>query len=165
MNSPEKLKNNLLINMSTQETKPTVALSLTVKDSAAALDFYTRAFNATELYRMDSPDGGIAHAEFMLGNTHMYMSDASAEWHAEPMAEGVKASCLFAITTEDCDASFKQAVDAGGEVLNEPETQFYGIRSALIKDPFGYRWSFSELVEEVSPEEMEKRAKEYAAKS
>lgn len=146
--------------MSTDKVDPTVAISLTVKDSAAALDFYARALGAKELYRMPDPNGGIAHAEFMLGNTHMYMSDASDEWHASPMVEGSRASCLFSIQTESCDTAYEQAVQAGGESLNKPETQFWGIRTAMILDPFGYRWSFSELVEELSAEEMEKRAQE-----
>ncbi len=146
--------------MSTDNTEPTVAISLTVNDSAAALDFYTQALGAKELYRMPDPNGGIAHAEFMIGNTHMYMSDASDEWHAYPMAEGTKASCLFSIQTESCDTAYDQAVEAGGESLNQPETQFWGMRTAMIVDPFGYRWSFSELVEELSAEEMEKRAQE-----
>ena len=146
--------------MSTEKTDPTVAISLTVSDSAAALDFYTQALGAKELYRMPDPNGGIAHAEFMIGNTHMYMSDASDEWHAYPMEEGTKASCLFSIQTEDCKASYKQAVAAGGESLTEPVDQFWGMRTAMIRDPFGYRWSFSELVEELSAEEMERRAEE-----
>jgi len=151
--------------MSTENTDPTVAISLTVKDSAAALDFYTRALGAKELYRMSDPNGGIAHAEFMIGNTHMYMSDASDEWHAYPMAEGTQASCLFSIQTESCDKAYETAVTAGGESLNQPETQFWGMRTAMILDPFGYRWSFSELVEELSAEEMERRAQEAFAQT
>ncbi len=147
--------------MNEQETPPTVLLSLTTSDTAAALDFYTQAFDAKELYRMPTPDGGIAHAEFMIGNTHIYISDADPACHAEPMTDGTKASCLFVISTPECDKSYKQAIEAGGISLNKPETHFWGMRSAMIQDAFGYRWSFSEMVEEVSPEEMEKRAKEH----
>lgn len=146
--------------MNTPENEPTVAVSLTVKNSSEALDFYTRAFGAEELFRMPTPDGGVAHAEFMLGNTRMYISDESEEWHAFAMKEGTTASHLMAISTDNCDESFKKAVDAGGEGLTGPEDQFWGMRTAIVKDPFGYRWSFRELVEEVSPEEMAKRAQE-----
>jgi len=140
------------------KNEPTIAVSLTVKDTSAALDFYTRAFGAEELFRMPTPDGGIGHAEFMLGNTRMFISDESEEWHAYAMQEGTTASSLLAILADSCDESYKQAIEAGGEGLSDPQTQFWGMRTAIIKDPFGYRWSFRELIEEVSPEEMAKRA-------
>ena len=143
-----------------KENESTVSISLTVKSASDALDYYTRAFGAKELYRMPTPDGGVAHAEFMIGNTRVYISDESPEWHASAMSEGTRASCLFAIKTESCNNSHKQAVEAGGESLMEPEDQFWGIRSGMIQDPFGYRWSFGEFLEEVSPEEMARRAKE-----
>ena len=146
-----------------QNPESTVALSLTVKDTARALEFYTKALGAKELFRMPSPGGGVAHAEFMIGDTRLYISDESDNWHAYAMPEGTTASCLFSINTEDCDAAFNQATAAGAESLSEPADQFWGMRSAIIKDPFGYRWSFSQKVEDVSPEELEKRAKELAA--
>lgn len=139
--------------------EPTIAVSLTVKDTSEALDFYTRAFGAEELFRLPMPNGGIGHAEFMLGNTRMFISDESKEWHAYAMKEGTMASSLLAISTDSCDRSYNRAVEAGGKGLSDPETQFWGMRTAIIKDPFGYRWSFRELVEEVSPEEMAKRAR------
>ena len=143
-----------------QETTPTVSLSLTVKNASEALAFYTKAFGAKELYRMPTPDGGVGHAEFMIGNTRIYISDESPEWHAEAMPEGTKASCLFSIETDNCDDSFRQAVEAGGEALQQPADQFWGQRSAMIKDPFGYRWCFGQLIEDVSPEELARRTKE-----
>ena len=144
----------------TKNTGPTVEFSLTVKDASSALDFYYRAFGAEELYRMPTPDGGVAHGEFMIGNTKIYISDECADWHASAMPEGASASCLFAIQTENCDDSFKRAVEAGGKPLNQPETYFWGSRSGMVLDPFGYRWSLSEVVEEISDEEMERRTKE-----
>lgn len=147
-------------NPTNSSTEPTIAISLTVKDTAAALDFYSRAFNAKELFRMPIPGGGIGHAEFVIGNSHMYISDESPEWHAYAMPEGVRASCLFAILVENCDNAFQKAVEAGGEPLNEPQDQFWGMRTAMIRDPFGYRWTVRQLIEEVSPEEMARRAKE-----
>jgi PhnB protein len=74
---------------------PTVSLSLTVKDAAKALDFYAEAFGAVEIFRMPIPDGGVAHAEFMIGNTRIYISDESEAWHAFAMPEGTTAACLF----------------------------------------------------------------------
>lgn len=144
-----------------QTMEPTVSLSLTVKDTAHALSFYTEALGAQELFRMPSPEGGIAHAEFMLGNTRIYISDEAAEWHAFAMPEGAMASCLFSIMTEDCDTSYAQAIKAGAKSLSEPMDQFWGTRSALLKDPFGYRWSLNQKIEDVSPEELERRAQEF----
>jgi PhnB protein len=68
------------------------------------------------------------------------------------------ASCLFSIMIDDCDKSYEQAVKAGAEPLSPPQDQFWGMRSAIVKDPFGYRWSFGQQIEEVSPDEMAKRA-------
>lgn len=143
-----------------QKTEPTVAFSLTVKDAAKALEFYAAAFGAVEIFRMPVPDGGVAHAEFMIGNTRIYISDESEEWHAFAMPEGTTASCLFSIMTDNCDSAYNRAIKAGAESLSEPEDQFWGKRSAIVKDPFGYRWSFSQMVEDVSPEELAKRAQE-----
>jgi len=146
-----------------QITEPTVSFSLTVKDTSRALEFYTEALGAEEVFRMPSPDGGVAHAEFMIGNTRIYISDESKEWHAYAMPEGATAACLFSIMTDDCDRSYDRAVKAGTDSLSEPKNQFWGTRSAIIKDPFGYRWSFSQRIENVSPEELEQRAKQFFA--
>ena len=144
-----------------QTASPTVALSLTVKDAASALNFYSTALGAVEVFRMPAPDGGVAHAEFLIGNTRIYISDEAEEWHAFAMPEGTMASCLFSIMTADCDQAYHRAIKAGAQSLREPENQFWGMRSAIVKDPFGYRWSFSQLVEDVSPEELAKRAQDF----
>lgn len=145
------------MNSSIQE--PTVSISLTTKRAADALDFYTRAFGAQELYRVPMPDGGVGHAEFMLGNTRLHISDESEIWHACAMAEGISASCLFSLVTDDCDQSHARALKAGATSLMEPANQFWGKRNAMVRDPFGYRWSFSQKLEEVSHEEILNRAR------
>ncbi|MBD5780184.1 VOC family protein [Pelagicoccus sp. NFK12] len=141
-------------------SEPTVNLSLTVKDGNKALDFYANAFGATELYRMPTPAGGVAHAEFQIGSSKIYLSDESEDWHAYAMPAGAKASCLFSIAVENCDEACAKALGAGAEVLNEPADMFWGARYAMVKDPFGYRWALTQIVEELSPEEMDRRAKE-----
>ena len=141
-----------------QTMDPTVSFSLTVKDASKALNFYSEAFGAEELFRLPTPEGEVAHAEFMIGNTRISISDEAAEWHAFAMPEGTTASCLFSIMTDNCERSYDRAIKAGAESLSEPMNQFWGTKSALIKDPFGYRWSFGQQVEEVSPEELMKRA-------
>lgn len=137
----------------------TVKLSLTCRDSAAALDFYTRAFGAKELFRMPTPDGCMAHAEFIIGNTLVYMSDAAPEMAAHAMEEGQQSSCSFTIAVEDCDKAFEQAKAAGAEVISEPADQFYGVREAQVRDPEGYRWHLGQKLEEISYDELVARAK------
>lgn len=105
------------------------------------------------------PDGSIAHAEFMIRNTKLYLSEGCAEWHCTPMPEGNQASCLFSLSIESCDDSFSNTVAAGGEEMMPPMDQPWGTRSAMIKDPFGYRWLLSQFLEEISPEEMCRRMK------
>ncbi len=143
-------------------SEPTVSFSLTVKDGNKALEFYKNALGAEVTLLWPDEDGGVSHAEFMLGNTKIYLSDESEEWHAYAMPEGGRASCLFNIGTDDCHAAFKKAVDAGGTVLNEPKDMFWGGRCAMIQDPFGYRWSITQILEVLTPEEMQERAKEAA---
>lgn len=140
-------------------TDPTVAISLTCKPASDAFDFYTRAFNAKELYRLNAPDGSVAHGEFMIGNTRLCISDEAPQAHAFAMPPGGSASCVFSILTDDCDRSFKQAVEAGGTPLNEPQTHFWGTRNASVRDPFGYRWSFGQKIEDLTPQEIGERAK------
>ena len=140
---------------------PTVSFSLTVKNASKALNFYSEALGAEELFRLPTPEGGVAHAEFMIGNTRIYISDEAEEWNAFAMPEGTTASCLFSIMTEDCQRSYDRAIKAGAESLSEPMNYFWGTRSALIKDPFGYRWSFNQIIENVSPEEITRRAQEF----
>ncbi len=146
--------------MNQEENEPTVSISLTAADAAAALDFYTRAFGAEELFRMSAPDGSVGHSEFMLGNTRIFLSGESADWQAFAMPEGATASCLFSVVTDACDAAYQKAVEAGGESVSEPQDYFWGMRSCVIRDPFGYRWSLSQKIEDVSPEEIARRAKE-----
>ena len=144
-----------------QASLPTVSLSLTVKDANEALKFYQDALDAKEVFRLPTPDGGIAHAEFMVGNTHIYISDEAPDWHAFAMPEGGMASCLFSIMVDDCDKAHEQAVKVGAKSLSPPQDQFWGMRSAVVKDPFGYRWSFGHMIEEVHPEELAQRAQAF----
>ena len=124
-----------------------ITLSLTFKDTASAIEFYSKAFGASELFRMALPDGGIAHAEMMFGGTKVMMSDEDSEYHAFAMPEGSTASCVFSISTENVDERYEAALAAGAEGLLAPKDMFYGMRVAVVKDPFGYRWSFDKRIE------------------
>ena len=138
----------------------TISISLTVKNTADAISFYEKAFDAKELYRIPLPDGGIAHAEFMIKDTRVFISDQSEDWSAKAIEEGEVAPCLFVLLTENCDQSFQKAISAGAEKVLEPADYFFGVRVGAVKDPFGYRWSFRQVLEEVSNEEIQRRAKE-----
>ena len=137
---------------------PTVSLSLTTRDAGAALEFYSEALGAEELYRLAAPDGSVAHAEFAIGDTRIFISGESEEWGAYAMPEGATASCLFAIETENCDAAHERALQAGATAVSAPEDQFWGMRSSVVRDPFGYRWSFGQRIEDLTPEEIAERA-------
>jgi PhnB protein len=146
-----------------QLSASTVTVSLTCKRASEALAFYSKAFGAKEIFRLGGPDGSVGHAAFMVGSTLMNISDENSEWHAQAMPEGTKASCLFSIATEDCDQAFATAVAAGATPLNSPQNYFWGKRTGMICDPFGYRWTFSQHIEDVSPEEMMQRARAHMA--
>ncbi len=141
--------------------EPTVSFSLTCKSADAALDFYTRAFGAVELFRLSPAPGVVPHAEFMIGNTHIYISDEAPCSNALAIPAGSMAPCCFTIQVEDCDKAFERALAAGGSPLSPSRDQFWGSRTAMVKDPFGYRWSFSQHLEDVPPDELLKRAQAF----
>jgi PhnB protein len=131
--------------------------SLTVRDGPAALAFYTKAFGAVELYRLpEKKSGKIMHAEFRIGNSNMMLSDEYPEWGALAPAIGKGGSFLIYVT--DADAAFEQAIASGATEMMKPTDQFWGDRSGVVADPFGYRWNLAQRVKEVSPEELEKLA-------
>ncbi len=131
-----------------------VSFSLTVKNGNAALAFYAAAFGAKELYRMMGPNGGIAHAEFMLGHTRVFLSEEASDWNACCLPPGYMSPCLFMIHVPDCDAAYKKAIAANAQVLKKPESYWWGERSAMFVDADGYRWSISQKVEELLQEDV-----------
>lgn len=135
--------------------------SLTVKGGAAALEFYTKAFNAVEGYRLpDKKSGKIMHAEFRIGNSVMMLSDEYPEWGA--MAPQLGKGASFMIYVADADAAFAQAIAAGATEIMPPTDQFWGDRNGVVSDPFGYRWNLAQRVKEVSPEELERLADSFS---
>jgi len=113
---------------------------LIIKNCAAALEFYVKAFGAVERMRMARPDGRIGHAEIQLGDTVVMMADEHPEIGAlSPDHYGGSPVSLH-LYVEDCDASFRQAVAAGAKPVREPADQPYGDRNAGVLDPFGYKW-------------------------
>jgi PhnB protein len=127
----------------------TVTPYLIVPGAAAFIDFAKQAFAAQERERFPTPDGKIMHAEVKIGDSIIMLSDSSAEF--EPTRSSIH------LYVDDVDATYKRAVQVGGESLREPQDQFYGDRSAGIKDRFGNQWWLATHVEDVSREEMQRR--------
>ena len=136
-----------------------VSPSLAIDGAADAIEFYTRAFGATERYRMPGPNGTIAHAELQIGDSVVMLSDPFPQSSVRPPTELGGTSVGIFVYVEDVDAVFQQAVDAGATVTMPLEDMFWGDRFGSVTDPYGHHWSFATHVEDVPPEEMEERAK------
>lgn len=130
---------------------------LIVKGAARALDFYKEALGAEELMRMAGPDGSVAHAEIKVGDSILMLGDENPAWGAKaPDAGGSPVGLMLYVP--DVDARFGKAVAAGATVKKPVQDQFYGDRSGSLVDPFGHTWTIATHVEDVAPEEMERRA-------
>ena len=137
----------------------TLTTYLAVDDAAGAIDYYTRAFGAKELMRMDGPGGMIAHAELEVRDSRIMLSDPFPQGSTRPPKELGGTSASVFMYVEDVDAVVKQAVDAGATVTMEVADQFWGDRFGTVTDPFGHVWSIATHVEDVPPEEMAERTK------
>jgi PhnB protein len=140
----------------------TVTPTLTVKDAAAAIEFYTRAFGAQEMKRSPSPDGKkIMHAEVRIGDSLIMLNDEFPEMNCmSPQSLGGVASSLW-LYVADVDASFKQAVDAGAHSIMPPSDMFWGDRFGKLRDPFGQEWSIATHVEDLTEKEIMERQKAF----
>ena len=128
----------------------TITPYLTVQGAGQLIDFLKLAFDAQETERITAPDGAIAHAEVRIGDSIVMMSDAGGE--RAPMPSGLY------LYVNDTDAAYKSALRAGATSIMEPADQFYGDRSAGVKDPAGNHWWIATHKEDVSPEELKRRA-------
>ena len=136
----------------------TVTPYLIIKNAGGALDFYKKAFGATELFRMPGPDGRVMHAEIQIGNSRIMLADECPEMNARsPQSMGGSPVSLL-LYVENVDTFFNQAVSAGAKVDRPIKDQFYGDRSGSLTDPFGHVWHVATHVEDVPPTELEKRA-------
>ena len=137
---------------------------LSVNDAAAAIEFYKQGFGATELKRLPGPDGKIGHAEVVIGKAIVMLADENPDTgHSSPQTLGGSTVKLH-MYVEDVDAFFETAVAAGARVLIPIADQFYGDRSGRLEDPFGHVWLVSTHIEDVAPEEMQKRMEAYSQK-
>ena len=136
----------------------TVTPYLIIKGAAKAIDFYKKAFGATELMRFPGPNGTIGHAELKIGDSPIMLADEVPEMgYRSPQSLGGTAVSIL-IYVENVDAVAKRAIDAGAKVLKPVQDQFYGDRSGFFEDPFGHQWSIATHKEDVSLEEMQMRA-------
>lgn len=140
------------------EGRHSVTPSLVCTPCSAAIDFYVAAFGAVEIEpRMTGPDGTIGHAEIRIGDSVIMLGD---EWPNGPTQSPTTvggSTAAFFIYTDDVDALWKRAIDAGAEVVFPLEVQFYGDKSGRVRDPYGHTWGLGQRVEEVSNDEMERR--------
>jgi uncharacterized glyoxalase superfamily protein PhnB len=129
----------------------TVTPVLNIEGADAAISFYKEAFGATERLRMPGPDGKVMHAEIMIGDSVVMISDV--------MQQPATKSSLF-VYVPDCDAVYSQAVAAGASAKMPLQDMFWGDRFGSVMDPYGNTWSVATHKEDVSPEEMQKRMAE-----
>ena len=135
----------------------TVTPYLIVRNAAAALDFYKKAFGAVELMRFPGPGGKLMHAEIKIGDSPVMLADEMPEeGHVGPQTLGGTAVSLM-LYVENVDARFAQAVAAGATVKRAVADQFYGDRTGTLADPFGHVWSLATHKEDVSMEEIHRR--------
>jgi len=136
----------------------TVTPYLIVDGAARAIEFYKQAFGASETFRMEAPGGRVGHAEIRIGDSHVMLADEHPEMGARgPQSFGGSPVSLV-LYVEDVDATVNRAVEAGAKLTRPVANQFYGDRTGGVEDPFGHAWYVATHVEDVSEEEMKKRA-------
>jgi uncharacterized glyoxalase superfamily protein PhnB len=137
---------------------------LVCSPASEAIRFYEEVFGATVVSRMDSPDGSVPHAELDLGDGRLQLGDPNEEYGLvvpDRSSDSVSAStCIY---VADVDAVFARAVERGATIREKPDTFVTGDRFASIHDPFGHRWAVMTRIEDVSPEEAERRLAEWGA--
>lgn len=142
---------------------PRVTPYLIVAGASAAIEFYTSVLGAAERMRMGAPGGKVGHAELEIGDSVVMLADEAPEMDAlSPGTVGGTPVSLH-VYVEDADGVFARAIEAGAKELQPVEDKFYGDRTGTFEDPFGHRWHVASHVEDVPPEEMEKRMAEAMA--
>jgi PhnB protein len=131
---------------------------LIVDGAARAIEFYKEAFGAEETFRMEGPGGRVGHAEIKIGDSHVMLADEHPEMGARGPRSFGGSPISLVLYVEDVDATVSRAVEAGAKLTRPVANQFYGDRTGGLEDPFGHAWYVATHVEDVSEEEMKKRA-------
>lgn len=135
----------------------TVTPYIIIKDAAAAIEFYQRAFNAEPIGQLVMPDGTIMHGEFKIGDSHLMYAEENLDLGMQgPLALGGAAMSVCLYVT-DADAVFTQAIRSGAEEVRPMQDQFWGDRAGTVKDPFGHSWTILSQIEKVSWEQVQER--------
>lgn len=130
---------------------------LCVSDANAAIDFYKAAFEVTEKFRLTEPSGRIGHAELDFDGMTLMLCDEFPEYGIRSATAIGATSVTIHLHVDDADKMIKQAVRAGATIEREPSDAFYGERGGVVIDPFGHRWLIGHSIENVTPEEMQRR--------
>ena len=144
---------------------PRVTAYLIVDGANDAIEFYRKVLGAEERMRMGGPDGRVGHAELQFGDSVVMLADSYPEMDIRDPKTIGGTPVSMTIYVEDVDKIFAGALRAGAKEVQPVETKFYGDRAGQFEDPFGHRWSVMSRVEDVSPEEMQNRAAQFAAES
>lgn len=134
---------------------------LVIKGAAQAIEYYKKVFGATELVRMNGPDGKVGHAELQIGDSRLMLADENpkmGQGYTSASTIGSSPVSLY-VYLPNVDQVVERARTEGGKVLRQVEDQFYGDRSGFIQDPFGHLWGIATHIEDVSPVEMKERMK------
>jgi len=147
------------------EGQHTISSHLVVKDAAKAIEFYKKAFGATEVSRFPGPGGSIMHAALRIGDSKFFLNDEMPMpgGGRSPLSIGGTAVTLN-LYVADCDKIYKQAIAAGAKQVMPLEDQFWGDRYGVVDDPYGHRWAVATHKEDLTEEEMAQRGKEFMAK-
>ncbi len=138
---------------------------LVVSGAAAAIEFYSAVLGAKETMRMDAPEGRIGHAEIKIGDSIVMLADEAPDYDAlAPGTVGGTPVSLM-VYVDDVDATFARAIENGARQTQPVDDKFYGDRSGGFEDPFGHRWTVATHVEDVAPDEIERRMAAMSAES
>ena len=137
--------------------RQSVTAHLIARDAAAAIAFYIAAFGARELYRLVEPSGKVGHAELLVGESRIMIADEYPDFGALSAPTVGGSPVKFLLYVDDADRAMRQAIAAGALELRPVKNQFYGDRSGMVLDPFGFSWSLATPIEDVSADEMQRR--------
>jgi uncharacterized glyoxalase superfamily protein PhnB len=138
----------------------TITPHITVNNAAKAIDFYKTAFGAEELGRSPTPDGRLMHAALKIGDSTLMLNDEFPEMGGAKGPQGGRQPFVLHVYWDDVDKAWERAVKAGAKVTMPLSNMFWGDRYGHLEDPFGYTWAMATRVEDVSPEEADRRGKE-----